>query len=286
MSSHVGYVDNTNGQSAHYNLLALFKALGEGAGWETLRYDDAAENHEWIFKAPGYTGEEEIFGGIRTYQNANADYYNILCGAFTGYVAGNTFDTQPGGVYSGVPTHNQRIDYWININPQRVCAALKVGTPVYESLYLGKILPYARPSQYPYPLMCAGMLNGAAATRFSDTSHAMPYKGARANCKLRTNDGWIMPRVYPWSNRYTGSNPNTTDSIAYNMRDTGDVYPLLPAELHLEGIGILGALEGIFYITGFNNVVEDTIRLDGVDYIVIEDVSRTSFPDYYALRLD
>lgn len=253
-------------------------ASAAGGAWEVLRYDTVSANRQLILKGKGYTGLEEIFVGFRTYQEASADYYNLLAGVFTGYVAGNSFDTQPGAQLSGVPAHNNRIDYWLTLTPQRIAMAMKVGTPVYESAYVGKCLPYGRPSQYPYPVVCGGMLTGAAATRFSEATHSMPYKGNRAGLALRSNDSWIQPYAYPWSNSVlTG---------ATVLRETGASYHLLPIELHDNAANLWGALEGIYHISGFNNAVENTMTIDGIGYVVIQDVSRTGHADYYALRLD
>src|SRR5690606_14680768 len=71
-------------------------ASAAGMAWEVLRYDTVSTNRQLILKGHGYTGAEEIFLGWRTYHDVGADYYNLLAGVFTGYVAGNTFDTQPG----------------------------------------------------------------------------------------------------------------------------------------------------------------------------------------------
>ena len=152
---------------------------------------------------------------------------------------------------------------------------MKVGTPVYEHFYIGKFFPYARPSQYPYPIVCAGMLSGAAATRYSDISHSMPYKGNRVNLGMRFNTGaYLQPEMHPWNNNYLAG---TTQ-----LRDTNDSYPLLPVILN-DANGIYGELDGIRYISGFNNVVENTC---GSDWVVMQDVSRTGFTDYIALKLD
>ncbi|QIE87329.1 hypothetical protein [Pseudomonas nitroreducens] len=283
MPNEVGFVDNSGGTLAHYKMLQRIRDFASANGYQVLRYDTVPANRELILKAPGLSGTEEIYVGFRTYQDASADYYNLLAATFTGYVAGNTFDTQPGARLSGVPAHNNRIDYWLTLNGQRIALAMKVGTPVYESAYVGKMLPYARPSQYPYPVVCAGMLNGAAATRFSDTAHSMPYKGQRTNMALRTNDGWIQPYCYPWNNSEIA---NTSLSSYGQMRDTGGVYYLLPIELNDNTANLWGRLDGIFYISGFNNAVENTLVIDGVTYVVIQDVSRTSHIDYYAMRMD
>ncbi|USR40000.1 hypothetical protein L1F06_000765 [Ectopseudomonas hydrolytica] len=134
-----------------------------------------------------------------------------------------------------------------------------------------------------YPVVCGGMLTGAAATRFSEATHSMPYKGNRFGLGLRSNDAWIQPQAYPWSNTWiAGTGASATSP---NLRETDNIYHLLPIELH-DAANIWGSLDGIFYITGFNNAVENTLVIDGDDYVVIQDVSRTGHTDYYAMRLD
>lgn len=272
----IGFVDNSGGTLAHYKMLEKIRDVAVASGfWKVMRYNTAVDDRELILKGKGYTGTEEIYVGVRTYQNPSADYYNLCVATFTGYVPSNTFDTQPGVRLSGVPAHNQRIDYWLTVNPQRIACCMKVGTPVYEHFYIGKFFPYARPSQYPYPIVCAGMLNGAAATRYSDTSHSMPYKGNRTNLGMRFNTGvYLQPETHPWN--------NTDLAGTTQLRDTNDSYPLLPVILN-DANGIYGELDGIRYVSGFNNVVENTC---GPDWVVLQDVSRTGFIDYIALKLD
>lgn len=280
MPHKIGFVDNSNGQWAHYNMLAQIRDFASANGWEVLRYNTSLAERELLLKGSGHSGNEEIFVGFRTYQSVSADYYNLLAGVFTGYVPGNSFDTQPGCHLSGVPAHNNRIDYWLTLNPQRIALAMKVGTPVYESCYLGKCLPYARPNQYPYPVVCSGMLVGAAPLRFSDSTdaHRFGYKGNSPQLGLRSNDGWLNAHCYPWGNEsLTGST---------QLRDTGGNYKLLPIELHDNEANLWGVLDGVFFISGFNNATESTLAIDGVDYVVIQDVARNDFADYYAMRLD
>lgn len=280
MPHQIGFVDNTGGVLAHYKMLETIRDFASANGWAVLRYDTVPDNRELILKGVGYTGEEEIFVGFRTYQDAGADYYNLVAAVFTGYVPSNTFDTQPGARLSGVPAHNNRIDYWLTLNPQRIALAMKVGTPVYESAYVGKFLPYGRPSQYPYPVVCSGMLNGTPATRFSDTgsSHSMGYKGNSLSLGMRSNDNWLNAYCYPWGNAgLAGSN---------QLRDTDNVYHSIPVELHDNSANLWGVLDGIFFIPGFNNAVENTTTIAGVDYVVIQDAHRVGFVDYYLMRLD
>jgi hypothetical protein len=177
-----------------------------------------------------------------------------------------------------VPAHNTRIDYWISVNAQRINVAMKVGTPVYCSFSIGKFFPYARPGQYPQPLIAAGMLVGATATRYSDSAYSMPWKGNRANLRMNFNDGaWRQPFCAPYSSGVGGNSIRPHDT---NI----PTYTLMPIQLYDVG-NIYGQLDGIYHITGFNNVVENTLTIDGKDYVVIQDAGRTGFGDYIALEL-
>ena len=279
MPHQIGFVDNSV-QLAHKAMLAAIHAFASANGWAVLRYETpAGGDHQLILKGAGFSGLEEIFVGFRTYESAANDYYNLLAGVFTGYAPSNGFDNQPGAMLSGVPCHNQRVDYWLTLNPQRIALAMKVGTPVYESAYVGKFLPYARPGQYPYPVVCGGMLTGAAATRFSDAAHSMYCKGNRANMLLRSPAGALQPFCVPWNTSYlTGSQGQ--------IRDTNGHYPLMPVDMYHTSHGVFGSLDGIYHVSGFNNTVESTLVIGGANYLVMQDVGRTGFSDYYAMRMD
>jgi len=276
MTAHIGFVDNSGGTLAHYKMLDKIREVCLAEGWAILRYDDVSANRELIMRAPGLSGTEQIHCGVYCYQDIGADYYNLAVATMKGYVSGNTFLTQPGiSPISGVPAHNQRIDYWISVNSQRINVAMKVGTPVYCTFGLGKFFPYARPSQYPQPLFAAGMLDGATATRYSATSYNMPWLGNRNNLRMNFNDGaWKTPLCSPFSNTLTRS----------QIRPNGDAYVITPLQLH-DAENIYGELDGLYHITGFDNVTENTIALGGKNYVIIQNVGRTGFGDYIAMEL-
>lgn len=277
MAYEISFTEPDSAKLAHQVMLERIADLAELNGWTILRFDDTSTSHELILQGEGLTGNEEIFVGFRTYENAGADYYNILQGVFTGYVSGNSFDTQPGAYLAGIPAHNNRIDYWMVCNAQRIALAMKVGTPVYESGYVGKMFPYGRPSQYPYPVICGGAFQGAASTRFSETTHDFYLRGgAGTRLGARTNDGWVSPSVHPYNN----------DALCgtTQLRDTNGKYQLMPVEIY-NASGMLGVLDGIYHISGFNNAVENTVTIGGVTYVVIQNVWRTGFNDYYAMRM-
>ena len=168
----IATVDNSGGIKAFHKVLAAIKTLAEANGWVTQRYVDTGEDQELILKSLGLSGTEEIFIGFKCYSSVTGDYYNIAVATMVGYVAGNTFESQPGISISGVPCHNNAVTYFMTANAQRITGVFKVGTPVYCHFYAGKFFPYARPGEYPSPLIAAGMFDGKAATRFSDTTQA------------------------------------------------------------------------------------------------------------------
>lgn len=282
----IGTVTDSSDKLAHQNLLEVIKDFAEDNGWVTERFDDTVTDHELILKGPGLSNTEEIFIGFQTYQNVAADYYNIRVGGFTGYLSSSTWLNQPGIISASICAHNTNIDYWITLNGQRITGALRVGTPVYEPFYLGKMLPYGRPSQYPYPMLISGTLVSGSTLRFSDTStsHSMGFKGNSNRMRLRTPADAQNPYGYPWGNSQLAGETTA-------LRDTATIYPMLPVQLHNNNTTypngqIWGYLDGVYYISGFNNAVENTLEIDGVEYVVIQDVFRTGFPDYCAIRLD
>ena len=301
MGYQIATLEKNGGDDCHYQFLAAIKTFAESNGWTTLRYNTVSANREWIGKSLGLSGEEEIFIGFRTYQNVTSDYYNILAAVFTGYAPENSFDTQPGIITSGIPAHNNAIKYYMVANPQRIAFVLKVGTPVFTHGYAGKMFQYARPGEFRSPLVCCGMLIGAAATRYSDTAMVMGYKGSRNNFRLRDNMGaWLAPSVFPWNTSYlTGGSAN--------IQPTGDNYFPLHLELMSSG-NIFGRLDGIYHISGFNNAVENVLQIGGssiVDqsgltpeaavsailavggraFVVAQDAYRTGFNDYICMEM-
>ena len=285
MASYIGFVDNT-GAYANQNMLQFIRDKLLLGGWTILRYDTVSAIRELIAYSTGLSGTEQIYIGFRSYQDVGADYYNLSVAAFTGYVSANSFTSQPGYVENGVCGHNVRIDYWLNINAQRVLLAMKVGTPVYELAYVGKFFPYATPSQYPYPMACIGTLSGIAATRYSDTVHGMGFRGSVAHNKMRSVAGaWIQPACWPFNSDFIATTGSITAQHQGQQRDTGGVYSLNPITLMTEESDIYGELDGVYHISGFSNIVENTLTISGKNYIVMQDVGRTGFNDYVALEM-
>ena len=321
MAYAIGTVIKGGGLDTHYQLLAIIKTMLEANGWTTLRYDTSTADYELILKGVGLTTLEEIFIGFKTYQNVSSDYYNIAVGCFTGYVSANTFETQPNAKISGVPANNNAITYFIQCNAQQITGCLKVGTPVYEHFGVGKFFPYARPGEYPSPLYVAGMLDGKAATRFSDTTQTFPWGGSgySANSMLwiRKFDGtWSKTYNYPFSNKNSSTTALAGVAGTNTLVPAGSSYeyyqiePIIMQELDttINPSNVWGELESIYFCSGFNNGVENVLQIGGsstinqsgmtvlqaVDairavsgraFVICQDVNRTTWRNYIAMEM-
>lgn len=273
-------------------LNALFAAGGAfaGLGYTIMRYAESEANYELILRAPGLSGSEQIYMGARSWRSVASDYYNIALMVATGYDAGQGFYDQPGAAAKSIPAHNRRVDYWITANKQRVAIALRFADIVYSSGYIGKFLPYGRPSQYPYPVFCGGSWDGTAAYRYSNIPSNDFYVrgGGITRAAVRTPAGWIAPHMYPY---------NSTQYMITStpIRDTGGHYPLLPIEI-LDAAykqdsrtpkNNFGYLDGIYYCTGFGASAGDIVTAGGNDHVLIPSpVSAPGTNDYYAMILD
>jgi hypothetical protein len=248
---------------------------------------DASNEKVIILQAPGLSGTEQIFYGLKVYKSVSSDYYNYQIDGFTGFVGGNTFESQPGSVNGtgvvgiGVTLWNQAIPYWLVANGQGFVCGAKVQNS-YIIFGAGLLLKFATFGQYPYPLVVQGNLPTATATRYSDTAWISGWKGNRNNFRLRfTNGVWLAPQTLPWQQannlRNTNNNSNTAAGFyglhAIDVSDTtgtGNIY---------------GSLENLFYISGFNNAAENTLVFGGITYVVLRDGTKTGNNDYIALKL-
>ncbi|WP_336175031.1 hypothetical protein [Alloalcanivorax xenomutans] len=69
----------------------------------------------------------------------------------------------------------------------------------------------------------------------------------------------------------------------------GGGYLLTPITLHSGKPGVpgtFGILDGVFHVSGVDNVSDNIVQVNGVDHLVVQNVYRTSTNSYAALRLE
>jgi len=257
---------------------------------------------ELIIKAPGLSGTESIYLGIQPLQNVSGDYYNWDVRGFVGYSSGALFSDQPGiSPASYAYLWNSSIPYWFVANGQRVIVIAKVST-VYQVFYLGKFLPYGLPTQYPYPVVVAGLGN-TLAQRWSVLNTAtsnFQCPGDGMNL-FYTDATWKRVRNRYFSGSETwdaSSNINVwprqemldTTSLTSSLSWPDNGYTLLPFILNSPagnsiGVNLLGEMDGAFWVSGHQNSSENPITVGGENYLCVQNGSRTGAGDYMAVRL-
>ena len=235
--------------------------------WSVLRWVPGLPA-ELVLQGPGLAGTDQINVGILS--EAGADYGNWKLRGFVGWNPAQTFDGQynPSGTFYALLMASA-MPYWIVANGRRIVMVAKTGT-YYEMMHLGLFLPYATPGQYPYPLLVGGTYNGS--TRWSNSYQYRNH--------LPKSSGYSGAYYAP-TGVWTGVSAMWPNSWGSNTRECPDgSYPLLP--FILAG---LGEMDGCYCIPGYANAVENIISIGGVDHLVVQDVYRTGYSDYWALKL-
>ena len=298
----------------------LSTGIGGGQNW-TVRSDSAvgAERHVYL-EGPGLAASDDIFVNIRQYFDVPNQYYNWELKGAVNYDASNSIDAQPGSTPLGSgPTRggprltlfDGDIPYWFVGNGRRFIVVAKVST-TYSTMYGGFYLPYGTPSEIPYPYYISGNA-GSEQDIWSRGDYALgslwdPGEDdagtlSRNMAYLRHFDGsWLNVANYrrtsarssvsetntwPYHALDRMATANNTRNLQINVNPDG-TYVLLPVVLQSSrnAGNVYGELEGVFYVTGQGpNVVEDTVTISGVQYLVVQSSYRTGNLDYCAIRL-
>ena len=260
---------------------------------------NALYSNELYLKGPGLAGQDDVHVQMCSFSSESSDYYNLAFRATLGFETLEDFDHQPG--QSTVTTHCMwqfQIKYWIVANGRRFILVTNLESPgVYMAAYCGLFLPYGTPQEYPYPMLCgAGSgFTGQSGTRWSSESHNHRSFFDPYAMYVYTVEGTWTNVQNKFNNSGNEGNSSTTNIWPYEhglingtRQSPGDVYPLLPLILHTtnHGDNVYGELEGAFWTPGFANASENEIVIGGTNYVVIQNVYRTSNGDYFALKLE
>ncbi|WP_454844897.1 hypothetical protein [Ralstonia thomasii] len=296
-----GYLDLLNQLRTFLTTDATLTAAGQN--WTELATNATpytvgqdTVDFETYLKAPGLSGSEAIYLNIRAYHYIAGDYYNFELRAAQGYNASASFVNQPG--VSGavfLPLWNQTIPYWFVANGQRVIVVAKISTN-YESMYMGKFLPYGTPGQYPYPV-AIGAMSDTMDMRFSDTSaHHYAFFDPIALIVCGVDNSWnqfqnwlnnggyaTAQNVWPWGYGQNDSNSRLT----WMAPDLDGGYPIFPARLEESSPSpnCRGELDGVGFVPGNQQSSENTIN-DGTNtWTVFQNAHRTSADAYCAIKM-
>lgn len=252
-------------------------------------------------RGSGLAGLDNIHVNLRTYEAPSYNIYNWMVQGATGFEDGVPWNRQPGNSYYSsdfhyLPMTNSTIKYWIVADGRRFILVVKIGTR-YLASYCGLLLPYSLPSEYPYPML----ISGTTSNRIYGVDHSTQSNfwrnesGNPTMLRLRSGDWervgyfWntnISVSVWPWS-WMAGI---TTYYRLLGHPDGG--FPLLPAIVGggSGGGGVFGEMPGVYFIPvrseGISALSEDIVTVDGVDHLVVQNVSKIDEFDFAAIRLE
>lgn len=193
------------------------------------------------------------------------------------------------------------VKVWTLVNSRRLCGVIKAGS-VFYSFYAGLILPFGSNKVYSFPCFIGGSgeLGGSKESAYPFMSGGNQY------CPkvCLPSGGWQMvggnsggsssfTSEFPYSYSYSFVHP--FDGKFHRLRSKIDggavVYPSLVVSsgrssdtdvLNADDGVWLGYLDGVFAIPQ-GRVAESVIAVDGVDYLVVPNVSKLT--ETYGLRL-
>lgn len=261
--------------------------------WTVLKDEIISDDRYVYFRGPGLAGNDQIHVNIKRYYSSGTGAYNWEFKGATSYDGGLSFANQPGvSGYCYLCLANLSMTYWFFANGRRFIVIAKIGS-VYTSAYGGLIMPYALPSEYPYP-MFIGTSSYRSDELYTNATYTYAFwKGAYlystyAAVKLRLPDGFWLNlvaygspdddgRVWPFS-----SNLNIT-------KNADGSYSLLPAIIYSnthDEKDVFGELDGVFNVSGIDLFSEDTLTIGGDTYIVFQSIENVGMYDFAAILMN
>lgn len=263
---------------------------------------------ELLLQGPGNAGTDEILVGLHPSVSVGSDYYNLGIAGYSSYNPGIPLVDQPNRLAERyLHLWDSSMPYWFIANGRRFIVVVRV-TTVYESAYAGFILPYHLPTTWAYPHF-VGACSRQATWRYSQIDqggHSAffnpgSYTSSNSVAVSNTSAALRLPDgTWQWiANKYQASTeaPHNINNTApwgqwmglttYRDGLDGEHKPS-PAEIAITSPypANLGALEGVWYSPGFGTASENTITVDGVTYLIVQNTYRTSNHEYAGIALE
>ncbi|MGE4399403.1 MAG: hypothetical protein AB7D29_07770 [Campylobacterales bacterium] len=249
---------------------------------------------ELILHSTGLNGDSNIIIGFRTVMRPGG-IRNIEMITATGYTDAASFYSQPGVTPTPIMlyAHDGDISYWLNINADRIACVTKIYEPtddyerneVYQFAHLGFLKAYGLPSQFPAPFAISG--GGLTKTaRWSSVSTDLPQAPIVRLPSLRYAKSISTATSFSDSMPYThdtdGNILSMPITIFVSYANNTDPY----SNTSITERALIGEYDGIIKILATNGAKsEDTLTIDGDDYIVFQNGKLKTVSNYFAMRM-
>jgi len=287
----------------------------EGRDWLLLHHRNSQSNtgadafaglllKECWLKNSGGTYKEAVYCGIREAQylpanfwqwNLNGDYalgnppsddahwnWNSYKTARTTYDA--TYEHY--SYHPSIALKDDSIAYWFYSNKNRIIVVARVTGTIYETAYIGIGLRFSSPDRFAYPVLVIGSIYGNYNYASTLAQHSFIVEaaggyplwiyGKSGNFVSATSRKALVPRG---SFTDLGSMTSTAGQIV--------LFPCFVREWDGASIySLLTQLDGVYAILNDEVESEDLIQVGGQDYLVIQNIFRTTHKDYLAIKMD
>lgn len=276
------------------------EAKSDGVEWEVIHELnlDTDEDEMWL-QGQGNSSDDAIYIYYRHFRDSGSGYYNIEFAACTAYDAADASDPSAQMGFSGfsyITLWQNSTEFWLVVNSQRIAMTAKINTN-YMSMYQGWYLPEGFPSEHPLPLYIGGTSPVSTMIHTSTAvTHISYYQADLSGAFLRHVDGsWIegdndasKAQMYPWQGTTLGSSSSHANAENMGVGIGGGYIPIeanLYTEIYSGGRNSYGILDGIYYVSGFNNNSENTFFIGSDEYICFQNIFRTDVENFMAMRL-
>lgn len=261
---------------------------------------------EWIVKNSSVSYKDFSCIGLRECQYLTGTAWNVNMNWYTKWDKAYETATCPwiaNSGFTGMSTYNttynqftiptfylkdDSLKYWFYISKRRIIIVVRVTNTVYASAYLGGVRRLSSPSKYKYPYIVIG--NNNAVMNYSSTSLVGIFGAG--------NTYWFTAKPITDLVQLPGSTPNgkiiptqdRTNADGTMTKTRNSEVLLYPAYTYIVGSTgpldsmALGEIDGTFLCIDKDLSTEDTITIGADTYTVFQNIYRTTYMDYMAVK--
>lgn len=291
----------------------------------TQVWSDSSGFDQRVLRGPGLAAQDQVFVGLRLYEDIPSDHYNIQMYGMTDIIGSVTQLEDHVNVSNGVRVFadDTPMRYWFTANGRRFTITTQIST-VYSSGYAGLLLPFALPTSYPYPLFIGGSASvdpdsGVDDWRSTSSNHSNYLQARRQDFNpVIESAAQLLDPAGAWLTVIANSNDSPdeytdhvvtypyggTGNLNFSQTSTQNFRPWIVLENTRELLGgdsilmpiilqvetptpqVYGQLDGVLAVSGLNNAAENIITKNAVDHVVIQNAFRTAGDSYHVIALE
>ena len=318
----------TTGTATDYiDLLDKLRTYAVSNGWTQLSWTAGtvpAGGSLLQLQGPGAGVDRRVFLNFRTVADPTNLIYSWNVRGATGYSAGAIAGGNAGEMQTPVYLNlwQNSMTYWFYVSDRRIVVVAKCST-AYMSLYAGFFLPFALPTQYPFPLIVSGDYGTTATWSATNTGRRMMTDpgGSMSNpaAWVRSPSGTWVPtfnqqlgagndqasdretgsvaRLWPYHvgegcnlsisfNDWSGSTGAHTGGSALDsfIPTRQNERWLWPVTIVPSHEPVYGSLEEVYCVPGSGLATEQLVTIGANTYRAFQNIQRSSGNDFFVVR--